>query len=78
MIDFDNGEEYPSAEIVDRLLAWSAPARAAFKLELAPPSHAPNGAQRQRALIESGASMREAFESAVRETRATYAEEVRA
>jgi carboxylate-amine ligase len=76
MIDFDSGEEYPSAEIVERLLAWSAPARAAFKLELDRPSQGPNGAQRQRAMIESGASMREAFENCVRDTRATYAEEV--
>jgi carboxylate-amine ligase len=78
MIDFESGEEYPSTEIVERLLAWSAPARAAFGLELDPPAHAPNGAQRQRAMIEAGATMREAFESCVRDTRATYAEEVRA
>jgi carboxylate-amine ligase len=76
MIDFDSGEEYRSAEIVERLLAWSAPARAAFKLELDQPFQGLNGAQRQRAMIESGASMREAFESCVRDTRATYAEEV--
>ena len=78
MIDFASGEEYPSAEIVERLLAWSAPGRAAFKLELDPPSGEPNGAQRQRAMIEAGASMREAFASGVRATRATYSEEVRA
>src|ERR1019366_1978744 len=78
MIDFASGEEYPSAEIVERLLAWSAPGRAAFKLELAPPSGEPNGAQRQRAMIEAGASMREAFASGVRATRATFSEEVRA
>jgi carboxylate-amine ligase len=78
MIDFVSGEEYRSAEIVERLLAWSAPGRAAFKLELDPPSGKPNGAQRQRAMIEAGASMREAFASGVRATRATYSEEVRA
>jgi carboxylate-amine ligase len=78
MIDFASGEEYPSAEIVERLLAWSAPGRAAFKLELDAPSGEPNGAQRQRAMIEAGASMREAFASGVRATRATYSEEVRA
>jgi len=76
MIDFDSGEEYPSAEIVERLLDWSAPARAAFKLELDRPAKGPNGAQRQRAMIESGATMREAFESCVSDTRTTYAEEV--
>ena len=78
MIDFARGEEYPSSEIVERLLAWSAPARAAFALELEPASGEPNGAQRQRAMIASGASIREAFESCVGETRATYSEEVRA
>jgi carboxylate-amine ligase len=78
MIDFARGEEYPSSEIVERLLAWSAPARAAFALELEPASGEPNGAQRQRAMIASGASLREAFETCVRETRATYSEEVRA
>ena len=78
MIDFARGEEYPSSEIVERLLAWTAPARAAFSLELAPASAEPNGAQRQRAMIDAGLSMREAFSSCVRETRATYSEEVRA
>jgi glutamate---cysteine ligase / carboxylate-amine ligase len=78
MIDFARGEEYPSTEIVERLLAWSAPARAAFGLELEHSPGEPNGAQRQRAMIEAGASMREAFESCVRDTRATYSEEVRA
>jgi carboxylate-amine ligase len=78
MIDFERGEEYPSSEIVERLLAWSAPARAAFALELEPAFGEPNGAQRQRAMIASGATIREAFESCVRETRATYFEEVRA
>jgi carboxylate-amine ligase len=78
MIDFERGEEYPSSEIVERLLAWSAPARAAFALKLEPAFGDPNGAQRQRAMIASGATIREAFESCVRETRATYFEEVRA
>ena len=78
MIDFARGEEYPSAEIVERLMAWSAPARAAFALEVEPALGEPNGAQRQRAMIEGGASMREAFQSCVRDTRATYSEEVRA
>jgi carboxylate-amine ligase len=78
MIDFARGEEYPSAEIVERLLAWTAPARAAFGLEVEPALGEPNGAQRQRAMIEAGASIRDAFQSCVRDTRATYSEEVRA
>ena len=78
MIDFATGEEYPSSEIVERLLAWSAPGRGAFKLELENTPCEPNGAQRQRAMIDAGATMREAFDSCVRATRATYSEEVRA
>ena len=38
MIDFERGEEYPSAEIAERLLAWSAPARAELGLELERPA----------------------------------------
>ncbi len=78
MIDFETGEEYPAAEITERLLAWTAPVRAAHRLELDPLALGPNGAQRQRAMIDSGATMREAFESCVRATHATYSEEVRA
>jgi carboxylate-amine ligase len=78
MIDFDRGEEYASAEIVERLLAWSAPARESFGLEPAPAPFELNGAQRQRAMVAAGASMREAFESCVRDTRESYSEEVRA
>ena len=78
MIDFVRGEEYPSTEIVERLLAWTTPARSTFGLELDPALGEPNGAQRQRAMIEAGASMHEAFQRCVRDTRATYSEEVRA
>jgi carboxylate-amine ligase len=76
MIDFARGEEYPASEIVERLLAWSAPAREHYALELPAAGSEQNGAQRQRAMIAAGATMREAFESCVRDTRATYFEEV--
>jgi len=78
MIDFARGTEYPSAEIIERLLAWTAPARSALAIELEAAPGAPNGAQRQRAMIEAGATMRETYERVVRDTRASYAEEVRA
>ena len=78
MIDFDRGEEYASAEIVERLVAWSAPARESFALEQPAPPFEHNGAQRVRAMIAAGATLREAYESVVRETRSTYSEEVRA
>jgi carboxylate-amine ligase len=78
MIDFETGEEYASSEIAERLAAWSAPAREEYALEPTPAPFEHNGSQRQRAMIAAGASMREAYESCVRDTRATYSEEVRA
>jgi carboxylate-amine ligase len=73
-IDLERVEEYPSAEIVDRLLAWTAPVRAELGIDPALPEL--NGAQRQRRMLEAGASMEEVYASSVRETRATYSEEV--
>ena len=46
LIDLERGEEFPAAVVTDRLLAWTAPARAALGVEAALPSE--NGAQRQR------------------------------
>ena len=76
MIDLARGEEYPAAEIGERLLEWTAPVRAELGVE--PALAAANGAQRQRRMIETGASMEDVYASVVRETRATYSEEVRA
>jgi carboxylate-amine ligase len=67
---------YLAAEAVDRLLAWTAPMRAELGLEVALPEL--NGAQRQRRLIDSGASMEDVYAAVVRETRDTYAQEVAA
>ena len=78
MIDFSRGEEYESSEIGERMLAWSAPARAHYSLDVGSAPFERNGSQRLRALVASGATLREAYESCVRETRATYSEEVRA
>ena len=76
MVDFDRGVEYPSGQIAERLLAWTAPVRA--ELEIDPQLPERNASQRQRALIDSGASIHEVYDTTVRETRATYAEEVTA
>ena len=76
MIDLARAEEYPAAEIGERLLEWTAPVRAELGLE--PALAAANGAQRQRRMIETGASMEDVYASVVRETRETYSEEVRA
>jgi carboxylate-amine ligase len=73
LIDLARGEERPAAEAVERLLSWTAPTRGELGIEVALPEW--NGAQRQRRLLESGASINEVYEAAVRETRETYAQE---
>jgi glutamate---cysteine ligase / carboxylate-amine ligase len=57
--------EFPAAEALDRLRAWSG-SDARFP-EL-------NGAQRQRRMIDAGASPAEVFAETVRETQATFPE----
>jgi glutamate---cysteine ligase / carboxylate-amine ligase len=56
-------EEYPAAEALDRLKAWSGSDVVLPEL---------NGAQRQRRMIDAGASPYEVFKQCVEETRATY------
>jgi glutamate---cysteine ligase / carboxylate-amine ligase len=75
LIDFEHVVEYPAREAIARLAQWTAPVRAELGIELAFPDR--NGAQRQRALIAAGASREEVFAASVRETRQTYAEEVK-
>ena len=75
LIDLERGAEYPAREAIERLLAWSAPVRAELSIEPNFPER--NGAQRQRQLIETGASREEVFSASVEETRQTYAQEVR-
>jgi carboxylate-amine ligase len=74
MIDLERAEEYPATEIVERLAAWTEPVRAELGIELAFPER--NGAQRQKAMIDAGASREEVFAASVRETRQTYSQEV--
>jgi glutamate---cysteine ligase / carboxylate-amine ligase len=56
-------EEFPAAEALDRLKAWTG-------ADVTLP--ALNGAQRQRRMIEAGATPYEVFAKSVEETRATY------
>lgn len=67
MIDFENAEEYPSNEIVDRLLAWTAPARAELGIEPVFESVSPVDA------LRAHDSLREAFAESVALTARTYA-----
>jgi carboxylate-amine ligase len=69
-IDLERREEFPSAAIPDRLLAWTAPARGLIGIEPALPGA--NGAQRQREALRGGASIEEVFAAEVETTRATY------
>ena len=76
MIDLERGEEVPAAALPDRLLAWTAPARAVLGIDPALPAE--NGAQRQRRALAGGASAEEVFAAEVAETQRSYAaEEVR-
>ncbi len=71
LLDAERAELYPAAAVGERLLAWTEPVRSELGLEPALPEL--NGAQRQRRMIEAGASMEEVFAASVRETRETYA-----
>ena len=74
LIDLERGVEYPAREAIERLALWTAPIRAELGIEPSFPER--NGAQRQRQLIEAGATREEVFAASVAETRQTYAEEV--
>jgi glutamate---cysteine ligase / carboxylate-amine ligase len=73
LIDLARGEEQPAQEVVERLLAWTAPVRGELGIDVVLPEC--NGAQRQRRLHEAGASIEDVYAATVRETRETYAQE---
>jgi carboxylate-amine ligase len=75
LIDLERGEEYQSREAIERLAGWTAPIRAELGIEIAFPER--NGAQRQRRMIDAGATREEVFAASVNETRETYSQEVR-
>ena len=74
MIDLERGEEYPAAALGDRLLAWTAPARAALG-GIEPSMPGENGAQRQRRALESGGGMEDVYAAEVAATQQSYAGE---
>jgi glutamate---cysteine ligase / carboxylate-amine ligase len=73
LIDLERAEEFPAAAVPDRLLAWTAPARAQLGIDPVLPEE--NGAQRQRRALEAGASIEEVYAAEVAETQRTYAAE---
>jgi glutamate---cysteine ligase / carboxylate-amine ligase len=70
-IDLERGEEFPAAALPDRLLAWTAPARAALGIDVSLPER--NGAQRQREALDGGATIAEVYAAEVASTQRTYA-----
>jgi carboxylate-amine ligase len=74
LIDLERAVEYPAREAIERLAEWTAPIRAELGLDPTFPER--NGAQRQRRMIEDGATREEVFAASVKETRQTYSEEV--
>src|ERR1700677_1577065 len=74
LISLERGAEYPARDAIERLLSWTAPIRSELGIEPAFPEL--NGAQRQRRMIEAGASREEVFAASVKETRQTYSQEV--
>jgi carboxylate-amine ligase len=74
LIDIQRAEEYPARAAIERLGAWTAPIRAELGIELSFPER--NGAQRQRQMIEAGATREEVFAASVNETRQSYSQEV--
>jgi len=73
LLDFATETEYPTAAAAERLLTWTAPVRAELGLEPVFPEL--NGAQRQRRMIDAGASIEEVYSASVEETSATYSAE---
>jgi glutamate---cysteine ligase / carboxylate-amine ligase len=66
-LEGDRVEEFPAAEAVERLSAWSGVAVDLPEL---------NGAQRQRRMIDAGATPAEVYAECVKETTATFQEAV--
>jgi carboxylate-amine ligase len=73
LIDFERGAEVETAAVVERVLEWSAPARAALDLDVELPQL--NGAQRARRALEAGETIEAIYREAVAETRRTYVPE---
>ena len=75
LLDLATLEEIDARAALEGLLAWTEPVRAEHGLG-EPAFAEQNAAQRQRALIAQGLTPREVYAASVRETQATYAQEV--
>jgi glutamate---cysteine ligase / carboxylate-amine ligase len=70
MIDFRAEEEVETRAVLERLLAWTEPARTGLGIEVELPER--NGSERARAALADGASLEDVYRAAVAETAATY------
>ena len=71
LLDLHRGESYPARHAIDRLLAWTQGVRGELGIDVQLPEA--NGARRQRALLEQGMSLTEAYAATVELTQASYA-----
>ncbi len=69
-IDFRRGVEVEARVVLERLLAWTEPARSQLGIEVELPEH--NGAQRAREALDAGASIEDVYRETVAETKRTY------
>ncbi len=77
MIDFRDGAALiPARAALERLLAWTEPARSQLGIEARFPER--NGAQRALASVAAGASIEEVYGESVEETKRTYTSDVSA
>ncbi len=69
-IDFRRGVEVEARVVLERLLAWTEPARTQLGIEVELPER--NGAQRAREALDAGITIEDIYRDAVAETKRTY------
>ena len=69
-IDFRRGVEVEARVALERLLAWTEPARSQLGIDVELPER--NGAQRAREALDAGASIEDVYRETVAETKRTY------
>ncbi len=70
LIDLSTLQTFPAASVEERLLEWTAPARAAHGIEV--PALGESPAQWQRAMLQEGATHRDVYAAVVERTMSTY------
>ena len=70
MIDFRRRAEVEIKQMLDEIVAWTAPARERLGVEVALPEA--NGAQRARRALADGQSIEQIYRESVVDTKRTY------